>query len=132
MRQYDRYVIVTEEEMELLHRKAWEVYSYKDAAKIDLKKRLPYYIPTYSDFTKSGIPFSAMLPYYIFITEKTEDGKYMYEGHNEDFNNMRRKLEERYNPRIIKVASAGDMDAAIEKIKKMEMLQEARQEVNYG
>ena len=124
MKQYDKYVIMTRKEREVLRNKAREVYSYKNAEKINLKKRLPFYIPTFNDFTKSGIPLIEMIPYYIFITEKLEDGRYMYEGNNKEFNQMRKELEERYNPRIVVVESEKEIEAAEEKIRRIEMGQE--------
>lgn len=123
MEQHGRYVIITKKEKEDLRAKAREVYNYRNSGEINLKKRLPYYIPTYRDFTMSGVPLLETLPYYFFITEKNEDGEYMFEGKNEKLNRDRKRLEDHFTPFIVVIDSKKDFDKALEYIRNQEMPQ---------
>ena len=122
MEQHGRYVIITKKEREELRTKAREVYNYRNSGGINLKKRLPYYIPTYRDFTMSGVPLVETLPYYFFITEKNENGEYMFESNNEKLNKDRKRLEEHFSPFIIVVDSKSNFAEAMEYIKNQERL----------
>ena len=123
MEQHGRYVIITKKEKDELRLKAREVYNYRNSGSINLKKRLPYYIPTYRDFTMSGVPLVETLPYYFFITEKNENGEYMFENGNEKLNKDRKRLEEHFSPYIIVVDNKDNYEEAMECIKKKEIHQ---------
>ena len=124
MEQHGRYVIITKEEKEELRSKAREIYNYRDSEQINLRERLPYYIPTYRDFTMSGIPLVEKLPYYYFIMEKNENGEYMFENDNEVLNYDRSRLEYYYSPYIIVVESSEEIEEAKEYIRKQEVAQQ--------
>ena len=123
MEQHGRYVIITKIERDELRLRAREVYNYRNLGGINLKKRLPYYIPTYRDFTMSGVSLIEMLPYYFFITEKNENGEYMFENGNEKLNKDRKRLEEHFSPYIIVVDNKDNYEEAMECIKKKEIHQ---------
>ncbi len=123
MKQHGRYVIITKRERDELRLRAREVYNYRNSGGINLKKRLPYYIPTYRDFTMSGVSLIEMLPYYYFITEKNENGEYMFENGNEKLNKDRKRLEEHFSPYIIVVDNKDNYEEAMEYIKKKEIHQ---------
>ena len=97
-------IIITEEEREEILTCIEGIFKSQNSDKLDLKHRLPYYIPTLEVVKQHmNLDQKLLLPYYYYLTYKDDNGNYAFEPDDTDLKEVRKYLEEYYENKIFVV-----------------------------
>ena len=117
MEQVGKILLITKKEYEEYEKKAKIVNSQRDSQKLNMSLRMPYYIPTINDFESNpDISITDLLPYYVYLMTKTEDGKYLIEPDNPVLQETREYLIKEISPRILIVENKNALNNLLDKI----------------
>lgn len=117
-------IIITEEEREEILTCVEGIFKSHNSDKLDLKHRLPFYVPTLETVKQHmNLDQRLLLPYYYYLTFKDESGKYAFEPDDVELEDVRKYLEKYYETKLFVVESKEQEEAYISRYK------EANQEV---